>query len=67
VSEELVLVPEVEARRALADRRIRLEVLAPFGSWFGCGTLRVLRSTLRQNENGDPEVDLLVGYEAYSP
>jgi hypothetical protein len=66
VSEELVLVPEVEARRALAGRRIRLQVLVPFGSWIGCGTLRVLRSTFRQAETGEPEVELVVGYEAYA-
>jgi hypothetical protein len=66
VSEELVLVPEVDARRALAGRRIRLQVLVPLGSWIGCGTLRVLRSTLRQAETGEPEVELVVGYEAYA-
>lgn len=60
-----MLVPEVEARRALAGRRVHLQVLVPFGSWIGCGRLRVLRSTLRQAESGEPEVDLIVGYEAY--
>jgi hypothetical protein len=55
-----VLVPEVEARRVLRDRRIRLRVLAPYGSWVGCGRLRVLR--LKMDE---AEVELTVGYEAY--
>lgn len=71
----MVLVPEVEARRVLRDRRIRLRVLAPYGSWVGCGRLRVLRLTLlpergevesKGQHNGDEsEVELTVGYEAY--
>jgi hypothetical protein len=68
----LILVPEVEARRVLSDRRIRLRVLAPYGSWIGCGRLRVLRLALRQAEGdtaqGDideSDVELMVGYEAY--
>jgi hypothetical protein len=65
VTDDLVLVPEVEARGALAGRRIRLYVLAPFGSWIGCGKLRVLRLALKQNQ-GDTEVELIVGYEAYT-
>jgi len=60
VSDDLVLVPEVEARRVLRDRRIRLRVLAPYGSWIGCGRLRVLRLKMY-----DAEVELTVGYEAY--
>lgn len=62
-----MLVPEVEARRALGNRRIRLRVLAPLGSWLGCGRLRVLRLTLReaQSDAGDSEVELTAGYEAY--
>jgi hypothetical protein len=62
-----VLVPEIEARRLLRDRRIRLRMLAPYGSWIGCGTLRVLRLKMldsAQAEN-DAEVELTVGYEAY--
>ncbi len=72
-----MLVPEVQARRALRERRIRLRVLAPYGSWIGCGTLRVLRLkvdepvVLRQDEDGtsqdDGEVELTVGYESYQP
>lgn len=56
-----MLVPEVQARRTLHGRRLRLSVLAPYGSWLGCGTLRVLR--LRTN--ADDSVDLTVGYESY--
>ncbi|HVN68488.1 MAG TPA: hypothetical protein VMU38_02370 [Candidatus Binatia bacterium] len=62
MSQELVLLPEVQARRALADRSIRLHVLAPYGSAMGCGTLRVLR--LKTDER---EVELTVGYESYEP
>jgi hypothetical protein len=60
VSEDLALIPEVEARRALGKRPIRLRVLAPYGGWTGFGTLRVLR--LRMN---DGEVELVAGYESY--
>ncbi len=64
MNEDLVLVPEVQARRVLRERRIRLNVLAPYGSWFGCGTLRVLR--VKINEPSE-EVELTVGYESYQP
>jgi len=57
---ELTLVPEVDARRALREHRLRLSVLAPYGAWIGCGTLRVLR--LKMN---DDESVLTVGYESY--
>jgi len=60
VSVDLVLVPEVEARRALRDERIALRVLAPYGAWIGCGKLRVLRLKRR-----DGEIELTVGYESY--
>lgn len=59
-----MLVPEVQARRVLRERRIHLHVLAPYGSWIGCGTLRVLR--LKMNELSE-EVELTVGYESYHP
>jgi hypothetical protein len=58
---DLMLVPEVEARRALRDRRLRLSVLAPYGAWIGCGSLRVLRLKM----NDDETADLTVGYESY--
>lgn len=57
---DLVLMPEVEARRALGDRPIRLEVVVPYGSWIGCGRLRVLRLKMT-----DEVAELTVGYEAY--
>ena len=56
-----MLVPEVEARRALRDRRLRFSVLAPYGAWIGCGSLRVLRLKM----NDDETAELTVGYESY--
>jgi hypothetical protein len=58
---ELTLVPEVEARRALREHRLRLSVLAPYGAWIGCGTLRVLRIKV----NDDDSTVLTAGYESY--
>jgi hypothetical protein len=63
VSEDLVLLPEVQARRALGAARIRLQVLMPYGSWIGCGTLRVLRLKM----NDDRSAELIAGYDAYRP
>ncbi|HEY1428095.1 MAG TPA: hypothetical protein VGF18_00850 [Candidatus Tumulicola sp.] len=57
---ELVLLPEVDARRALRDHRLRLSLLVPFGHWIGRGTLRVLRVA-----HGDESTELTVGYESY--
>jgi hypothetical protein len=73
VTEDLVLVPEVQARRALRDRRIRLRVLAPPSGWIGCGKLRVLR--LKAPRDADPsssaqddrELEMIAGYESYQP
>jgi hypothetical protein len=80
VNEDLVLLPEVQARRLLGDRHIRLQVLAPYGSWTGSGTLRVLRVTFRPSAarcaraqddiaQGDSvesdDVELVAGYESY--
>ena len=63
MNEELILVPEVQARRALRDHPLRLHVLAPHGAWLGCGALRVLR--LKINE--DRSADVVAGYESYRP
>jgi hypothetical protein len=57
-------MPEVEARRALANRPIRLHTLVPYGSWIGCGVLRVLR-LVAQDDAVEAEVELTVGYESY--
>lgn len=56
-----MLMPEVDTRRALRDRRLRVNVLAPYGSWVGCGRLRVLR--VKSADDGS--TDLTVGYESY--
>jgi hypothetical protein len=58
--ENLVLLPETDARRALRDRPIALRVLAPVGSYAGRGTLRVLRV-----RPADAYVELDCGYESY--
>ncbi|MGA8574703.1 MAG: hypothetical protein WB609_03315 [Candidatus Cybelea sp.] len=61
MTEDLILLPEVQARRALGDRPIRLQVLAPYGTWIGHGVLRVLRLKI----NDDRSADVTVGYESY--
>ena len=69
MNEELVLLPEVLARRALRGRRVRLRVLAPYGAGAGCGMLRVLRvkTTVAEAATDDREVELVAGYESYEP
>ena len=61
MSDDLILMPEVQARRVLADRPIRLHTLVPYGSWIGCGSLRVLRLKIEE----DGSAGLTVGYESY--
>ena len=61
MNEELVLVREVMARRALRERAVRLQVLAPIGAWVGCGALRVLRLKVYE----DRSVEVTAGYERY--
>jgi hypothetical protein len=61
VNDDLILMPEVHARRFLGDRPIRLKVLAPVGAWLGRGALRVLRLKI-----GEAEVELTAGYESYT-
>ena len=58
--EDLVLMPEVQARRALSAHDIAFSVLAPVGSYAGCGTLRVLRVRAQAGR-----VELICGYESY--
>lgn len=60
--EDLVLMPEPQARRALAGQDLLLRVLAPVGHYAGRGTLRVLRV-----KSLDRGVELVCGYEAYEP
>jgi hypothetical protein len=57
---ELTLIPEVEARRALAGRALRFTVLAPPYPALGVGALRVLRIS-----EGPGAADLVAGYDRY--
>ena len=61
MSEDVILMPEVRARLALETQRLRMRVLVPFGSWIGCGTLRVLRLKI----NDDRSADIVAGYDSY--
>jgi hypothetical protein len=69
--DNLTLMPEVQARAALAGRRLRFSVLAPVGAWLGCGTLRVLRAAPLPAQAGDGSegedevIELVCGYESY--
>ena len=65
MSHDLILMPEVQARRVLADRPIRMHTLVPYGSWIGCGALRVLRLTIQAQDGTGETVELTVGYESY--
>jgi hypothetical protein len=56
----LSLLPEREARAALAGRALRLRMLLPPFRALGVGTLRVLRVSER-----DDHVELTAGYDRY--
>ncbi len=58
---DLVLLPWIEARRALGARPYVVRVLAPPYPATGCGVLRVLRV----RERGDEPLDVVCGYERY--
>lgn len=60
----LVMLADVEARRALRGRALRYEVLAPVGAWLGCGRLRVLR-VKPQAEGDAAPLHVTLGYESY--
>jgi len=60
--EELTLVSEVDARRAIgAEHRIALRVLRPPYPAIGVGTLRVLRV----RERDDASYEITAGYDNY--
>jgi hypothetical protein len=63
-SEDLVLLPWVEARRALGDRALRFRVLSPPYPVLGIGTLRALRVVALTGEH-DGAWELVAGYEGY--
>ncbi len=57
---DVTLMTEVQARAALAGRRLRVSVLAPVGDWLGYGSLRVLRASEQAGT-----MELVCGYESY--
>lgn len=57
-------MPDVEARAALRGRRLRYNVLAPYGVWLGRGRLRVLRMRALEGAEGET-IELMLGYESY--
>ncbi|GAC1411415.1 MAG: hypothetical protein NVSMB64_21160 [Candidatus Velthaea sp.] len=59
--EELTLLPESAARRAIGDQPIALRVLRPPYPALGVGTLRVLR--VREREGAGHEIT--AGYDNY--
>jgi hypothetical protein len=64
--EDLILMPEVAARRALRDRSITFSVLAPVGAYAGRGVLRVLRARPLPFDAAQGDgVELVCGYESY--
>jgi hypothetical protein len=54
------MMTDVQARRAVGERRVRVSVLAPVGAWFGVGDLRVLRV----RDEGE-HLDFTLGYASY--
>jgi len=63
-SEDLVMVPWVQARRALGERALRFRVLTPPYGVIGLGMLRALRVTALGGEH-DGAWELLAGYDGY--
>jgi hypothetical protein len=64
--DQLVLMPEVDARRALTGHAVMLRILAPVGQYAGRGTLRVLRARpVTPQGRQDEVVELVCGYESY--
>jgi hypothetical protein len=61
---QFVLMPEVQARRALeaVGGKISLTVLRPVFAALGCGKLRVLRIRPVKEES---ELEVVAGYESY--
>ena len=60
VHEDLVLMPEVDARRLLSERALSFRVLSPVGTFLGRGRLRVLRV-----KPAGEALELICGYESY--
>lgn len=65
--EDLTLMPERQARRALAAYPLQFSLLAPMNASAGRGILRVLRARpLVQDQTGEASlIELVCGYESY--
>jgi hypothetical protein len=63
-SEDLVLLPWLEALRALGDRALRFRVLTPPYAAVGVGALRALRVRALVGEH-DGAWELVAGYDGY--
>ena len=63
-SDDLILLPYLQARRGLGERTLRFRVLAPPYPAIGLGTLRALRVTALGGEH-DGAWELLAGYDGY--
>jgi hypothetical protein len=63
-SEDLVLLPYVAARAALAGRALRFRVLRPPYPVVGLGALRALRVVALSGEH-DGAWELVAGYDGY--
>jgi hypothetical protein len=59
------MLTDVQARHAVRGRRLRYSVLAPVGTWIGCGRLRVLRAAADADDESGNAVTLTLGYESY--
>jgi hypothetical protein len=63
-SDDLVLLPWVQARALLSDRPLRFRVLTPPYAAIGVGALRALRVAALSGEH-DGAWELLAGYDGY--
>jgi hypothetical protein len=61
IESDVALMTDTEVRRTLRGRHIKYSILAPFGAWLGCGSLRVLRV----KPLDDDALDITLGYESY--
>lgn len=64
VHEDLVMMPEVDARRVLSGRALSFVLLAPVSPSLGVGRLRVLRVKPSASDE-DAGFELVCGYESY--
>ncbi|MGD0051862.1 MAG: hypothetical protein ABSD03_08580 [Vulcanimicrobiaceae bacterium] len=62
--EDLIMLPWTRARAALADRPLRLRLVAPPYPALGLGVLRLLRVRVLDGAH-DGAFELAVGYDGY--